>query len=144
MQEQPNEDTTGGSTSNEKSDHGLQSTEGLKDNPSTESNHTKMKLQKDQVIATSNNQTTCIDLSLLLPHSPNVIDIDAEKSDEVYGGMDGMCQENPTNLQEGVSKGGNFSHVMHEGVHNNLSSDLRAPATTIQNNVKAVHHVQEN
>ncbi|WMV32834.1 hypothetical protein MTR67_026219 [Solanum verrucosum] len=57
--------------------------------------------------------------------------------------MDGGCQENPTNLQDGVSKGGNLSHVMHEGVHNDLSRDLRAHATNTHNNVKAIHHAQE-
>ncbi|KAH0657911.1 hypothetical protein KY289_026659 [Solanum tuberosum] len=144
MQEHPNKGTAEGSTNNEISDHGLHPTEGLKDNPPTDPNHSKMNLQHNKVIANSYNNTTGIDLSLPIPHFPHVIYVDAENSDEVYGGMDGGCQENPANLQEGVSKGGNLSHVRHEGVHNDFSRDHRAPATTIHNNVKAIHHVQEN
>ncbi|KAG5621267.1 hypothetical protein H5410_006485 [Solanum commersonii] len=38
-------------------------------------------------------------------------------------------RENHTNLQEGVSKGGNLTYVLHEGVHTDLSLDPKASAT---------------
>ncbi|KAK4707381.1 hypothetical protein R3W88_033070 [Solanum pinnatisectum] len=44
--------------------------------------------------------------------------------------MDGGSQEKHTNLQEGVSKRGNLTHVLHEGTHSNHSPDHRASATT--------------
>uniref|UniRef100_M1DBU7 Uncharacterized protein n=1 Tax=Solanum tuberosum TaxID=4113 RepID=M1DBU7_SOLTU len=43
--------------------------------------------------------------------------------------MDGGSQEKHSNMQEGVSKGGNLTHVLHEGVHTDHSLDLRASAT---------------
>uniref|UniRef100_M1DYK5 Uncharacterized protein n=1 Tax=Solanum tuberosum TaxID=4113 RepID=M1DYK5_SOLTU len=46
--------------------------------------------------------------------------------------MDGGCQEKQTNMQEGVSKGGNLTHVMHEGVQLDHDSGLKTPATTNQ------------
>ena len=42
---------------------------------------------------------------------------------EVDGGMDGGCQEKPTNLQERVSKGGKGTLVFH---HSDHRRDLRA------------------
>lgn len=33
---------------------------------------------------------------------------------EVEGGIDGESQKKPINLQEGVTKGGNLPHVLHE------------------------------
>ncbi|KAK4706949.1 hypothetical protein R3W88_033486 [Solanum pinnatisectum] len=53
--------------------------------------------------------------------------------------MDGGCQENHTNLQEGVSKGGILPHVLHEGMDSDHSSDLRTLATT-----KVSHHKSRN
>ncbi|KAK4733761.1 hypothetical protein R3W88_008022 [Solanum pinnatisectum] len=44
--------------------------------------------------------------------------------------MEGGCQENHTNLQEGVSKWGSLPHVLHEGMDSDHSPDLRASATT--------------
>ncbi|KAK4707109.1 hypothetical protein R3W88_033323 [Solanum pinnatisectum] len=49
---------------------------------------------------------------------------------EVKGGMDGGSPEKHTNLQEGVSKGGNLTHVLHEGTHFDHSPNYRASATT--------------
>jgi len=48
---------------------------------------------------------------------------------EVMGGMDGGIQEETTNLQEGVSKGRELSHVMHENLID-PKTDPRAPATS--------------
>ncbi|KAG5605830.1 hypothetical protein H5410_027322 [Solanum commersonii] len=62
---------------------------------------------------------------------------------EADGGMDEGSKEKPTDVQEEVTKGGNLTHVLHEGVHNDLSRDLRASATTLQSNVNAGHHIQE-
>ncbi|KAH0655415.1 hypothetical protein KY285_030297 [Solanum tuberosum] len=72
---------------------------------------------------------TGIDFLLPIPSFPfnNAICIG-----EVEGGMDGGCQEKPTNVQEGVSKGGCLTHVLHEGVHTDHRKDLRAPATSSQ------------
>ncbi|KAG5606118.1 hypothetical protein H5410_027610 [Solanum commersonii] len=116
MQEHSNKNNAGESTNIEKSDHGVQTVERSRDDSPTESSHTRMKkLQKDHVTTTMNNKTPGIDLSLPLPHSPN----------------------------ERVTNGGNLTHVMHEGVQNDLYSDLRAPATTIQNIAKTILHVHE-
>uniref|UniRef100_M1DDE1 TPR Domain containing protein n=1 Tax=Solanum tuberosum TaxID=4113 RepID=M1DDE1_SOLTU len=127
-------------TNKGKSDHEVQTIEGSRDD---ESNHTTTNVLKDHVTDNGYNKTSCIDLSLPLPHSPNVIYVDAENSDEVCGGMDGGCQEKTTNFQEGATKGGNLTHVLHEGAHNDLNSDLRTSATTTQNYAKTVHQVQE-
>jgi len=59
------------------------------------------------------------------PTSPNIYGVV-----EAEGGMDGGCQEKQTNMQEGVSKGGNLPHVMYEGTHTDHSSDSRTSATT--------------
>ncbi|KAH0672773.1 hypothetical protein KY284_023860 [Solanum tuberosum] len=58
----------------------------------------------------------------------------------VKGGMDGGCQEKPTNLQEGVSKGGNLTHVLHEVAHTDHRPDLRTSATTQQVPTKQNHN----
>ncbi|KAG5585835.1 hypothetical protein H5410_046269 [Solanum commersonii] len=39
-------------------------------------------------------------------------------------------QEKHTNMQEGVSKGGTLTDVLHESTHFDHSPDLRTPATT--------------
>uniref|UniRef100_M1DAW7 Bifunctional endo-1,4-beta-xylanase xylA n=1 Tax=Solanum tuberosum TaxID=4113 RepID=M1DAW7_SOLTU len=127
MQEQPNKGIAGDNTNKGKSDHEVQTIEGSRDD---ESNHTTTNVLKDHVTDNCYNKTSGIDLSLPLPHSPN-------------GGMDGGCQEKTTNLQEGATKGGNLTHVLFEGAHNDLNSDLRASATTTQNYAKTVHQVQE-
>ncbi|KAK4731258.1 hypothetical protein R3W88_024246 [Solanum pinnatisectum] len=68
----------------------------------------------------------------VLPKSQNPFSILADFADEVEGGMDGGCQEKPTNLQEGMSKGGNLTHVLHKVAHTDHRPDLRTPATTPQ------------
>ncbi|KAH0672767.1 hypothetical protein KY284_023854 [Solanum tuberosum] len=68
---------------------------------------------------------TCIDS--LLP-SPEPLDNAIE---EAVGGMAGMIQETPTNVQEGVPKGrGELPHVVHEDVVD-LSSNYRGFNTPI-------------
>ncbi|WMV30092.1 hypothetical protein MTR67_023477, partial [Solanum verrucosum] len=59
-----------------------------------------------------------------------------EPTPAVAGGMDGGCKEKPTNLQEGVTKGGSLSHVLHEVFHIAHRTDLRDSTTTtpVQNN----------
>ncbi|XP_049360973.1 uncharacterized protein LOC125825703 [Solanum verrucosum] len=74
-----------------------------------------------------NNKSTCIDSTLLVPTNSSIVYVDCNV--EVEGGMEGGSQENHTNLQEGVSKGGNLTHVLHEGVHIDLSLDPKASAT---------------
>ncbi|KAH0657990.1 hypothetical protein KY289_026738 [Solanum tuberosum] len=127
QQEQPNKGIAGDNTNKGKSDHEVQTIEGSRDD---ESNHTTTNVLKDHVTDNCYNKTSGIDLSLPLPHSPN-------------GGIDGGCQEKTTNLQEGATKGGNLTHVLFEGAHNDLNSDLRASSTTTQNYAKTVHQVQE-
>ncbi|XP_069152140.1 uncharacterized protein [Solanum lycopersicum] len=67
-----------------------------------------------------------IDLSLPSPRTPNDFNVIAGHTDEVYGGMDGGCKDKTTNLQDGVTKGGNLPHVMHEGLDYDHRCDLRA------------------
>ncbi|KAH0716649.1 hypothetical protein KY290_012908 [Solanum tuberosum] len=66
----------------------------------------------------------------MLPNPRNPITSYLNGIVEVEGGMDGGRQERHTNLQEGGSKGGNLTHVMHEVTHLEHSPDFRAPATT--------------
>ena len=65
------------------------------------------------------------------PDHPNIIDVDVGFTDEVVGGMDGVCQEKTTNLQEWVTKGESLPHVLHERFDIDDSSDLRAINTSI-------------
>ncbi|KAH0717174.1 hypothetical protein KY285_013205 [Solanum tuberosum] len=85
-----------------------------------------------------NKKTTGIDS--VLPKSQNPFSILSDVADEVEGGMDGGCQEKPTNLQEGVSKGGNLTHVLHEVAHTDYRPDLRTSATTQQVPTKQNHN----
>uniref|UniRef100_M1E013 RNA-directed DNA polymerase (Reverse transcriptase); Ribonuclease H n=1 Tax=Solanum tuberosum TaxID=4113 RepID=M1E013_SOLTU len=62
------------------------------------------------------------------PTNPTIAYLDGAV--EVEGGFVRGCQEKQTNKQEGVTKGGNLSHVLHEGTHFEHSPDLRTPATT--------------
>ncbi|XP_055830955.1 uncharacterized protein LOC129899991 [Solanum dulcamara] len=65
-----------------------------------------------------------IDLSLPQPHgSPNNFNVVNDVAVVVYGGEDGGIQEEPTNLQEGVTRGRESTLVDHR-------NDIRAPATT--------------
>ncbi|KAK4707017.1 hypothetical protein R3W88_033431 [Solanum pinnatisectum] len=53
---------------------------------------------------------------------------------EVEGGLDEGSQEKHTNLQEGASKRGNLTHVLHEGVDTDHSPDHRTPVTPNSDN----------
>ncbi|KAG5580298.1 hypothetical protein H5410_050925 [Solanum commersonii] len=88
----------------------------------------KQMAQNKQTNNQANNKGTGIDSMLPIPISP--LSSPLIGIIEVEGGMDGGCQERHTNLQEGGSKGGNLSHVLHEGIHLDHSPDLRSPATT--------------
>uniref|UniRef100_M1DBI7 Uncharacterized protein n=1 Tax=Solanum tuberosum TaxID=4113 RepID=M1DBI7_SOLTU len=85
-----------------------------------------------------NRKTTGIDS--VLSKSQNPFSILSDVADDVEGGMDGGCQEKPTNLQEGVSKGGNLTHVLHEVAHTDHRPDLRTSATTQQVPTKQNHN----
>ncbi|KAH0652876.1 hypothetical protein KY289_030554 [Solanum tuberosum] len=142
MQEQPNKGIAGDSTNKGKSAQEVQTIEGSRDDSPKESNHNTTIVIKDHVTDNCYNKTSGIDLSLPLPHSPNIIYVDAGNSDEVCGGMDGGCQEKPTKLQERVTKGGSLTHVLHEVVQTDHRIDLRASATPIS--VQNSQNVQEN
>ncbi|KAG5580305.1 hypothetical protein H5410_050932 [Solanum commersonii] len=97
--------------------------------------------QTNQVPQNGNKEyskSTGIDSMLPIPTPPNNVSI--ECNDEVEGGMDGGSQEKHSNMQEGVSKGGNLTHVLHEGVHTDHSPDLRASATTTEQQHNTQQH----
>lgn len=52
------------------------------------------------------------------------------ETSEVEGGIDRGCQENHTNLQDGITKRGSLPHVLHVGVKTDLKIDLRASVNT--------------
>ncbi|XP_049358057.1 uncharacterized protein LOC125822664 [Solanum verrucosum] len=101
-------------------------TQAAKDRSVTDQNQATQALKKGNKMYT---KSTGIDSMLPIPTTPNNVSIDC--NEEVEGGMDGGCQDKHSNMQEGVSKWGNLTHVLHEGVHTDHSLDLRASATTI-------------
>ncbi|KAH0736216.1 hypothetical protein KY290_011893 [Solanum tuberosum] len=94
----------------------------------------RSKIDHNQVAQTkqtgnqTKTQSTGIDSMLPIPINPNNSYFNGIA--EAEGGMDGGCQKSHTNLQERGSKGGNLTHVLHEGKHFDPSPDLRTPATT--------------
>ncbi|KAK4733765.1 hypothetical protein R3W88_008026 [Solanum pinnatisectum] len=76
------------------------------------------------------NNNTGIDSMLPTPETLNINSTEIVHNNEANGWMEGGSQENHTNLQEGVSKGGYLPHVLHEGNHFDFNPDLRALATT--------------
>ncbi|KAG5580321.1 hypothetical protein H5410_050948 [Solanum commersonii] len=88
----------------------------------------KQTAQTKQTKNQANNKGTGIDSMLPIPISPHSSPLNGII--EVEGGMDGGCRERHTNLQERGSKGGNLTHVLHEGTHLDHSPELRSPATT--------------
>ncbi|KAH0765011.1 hypothetical protein KY285_000882 [Solanum tuberosum] len=101
--------------------------------------HSKVPInQQSKEQERQNRKTTCIDS--VLPKSQNPFSNLSDIADEVEGGMDGGCQEKPTNLQEGVTKGGNLTHVLHEVAHTYQRPDLRTSATTQQVPTKQNHN----
>ncbi|KAH0682710.1 hypothetical protein KY290_021307 [Solanum tuberosum] len=73
-----------------------------------------------------------------VPQNPLVNCLD--EAGEVIGGLEGGCQENTTNLQDGVSKGGNISHAGHENTQIDHSLHRRTPATP-QHHIQNKHQV---
>ncbi|KAH0765154.1 hypothetical protein KY285_001025 [Solanum tuberosum] len=94
-------------------------------------------MQEKQAAATTSNKIPGID-SVLPISQPSFTEPSANVviADEAARGLDGGCKEKPTNLQEGVTKGGSLPHVLHEEIHLDHRTDFRDPATTtpIQNN----------
>ncbi|XP_015075438.1 transcription factor SPT20 homolog [Solanum pennellii] len=84
------------------------------------------KTPRQQVIDSNKNRNSGIGLTLPNPKTPNIINVDAGHNEEVSGGMDGGCQEIATNMQEGDTKGGNLTHVMHEGLDFDPRTNHRA------------------
>ncbi|KAG5606144.1 hypothetical protein H5410_027636 [Solanum commersonii] len=108
-------------------------TQRAKDRSETDPNQATQALKKENK---EYNKSTCIDSMLPIPTHPNNVLIDCNV--EVEGGLDGGSQEKHSNMQEWVSKGGNLTHLLHEGVHTDHSPDFRASATPMfhQNNIK--------
>ncbi|KAK4731481.1 hypothetical protein R3W88_024469 [Solanum pinnatisectum] len=105
--------------------NGRTTPKGLQNRYDADQNKETQALQKAN---RESNKSTGIDSMLPIPIIPNTISPDYVT--EVEGGMEGGCQENHINLQEGVSKGGNLTHVLHEDIELDQNSDLRAPTTT--------------
>ncbi|KAH0716635.1 hypothetical protein KY285_012666 [Solanum tuberosum] len=121
MQEDQNE---------EKEEHtrnGRLQTHETQNRPVTGPNQAKQPVQIDNK---KDGKSTGIDSMLPIPTHPNNVSVECIA--EVEGGMEGGSQENHSNLQEGVSKGGNLTHVMHEGVYTDHSIDPRASATPMK------------
>ncbi|KAH0665188.1 hypothetical protein KY290_027465 [Solanum tuberosum] len=55
------------------------------------------------------------------------------------GWRDGGIKEKPTNLQDGVTKGRDMTHVLHEGEYPDHPRDCRAPATPQNRKTQAQH-----
>ncbi|XP_015084243.1 transcription factor SPT20 homolog [Solanum pennellii] len=89
-------------------------------------NPNSLKTPNLQATDGNKNRNLGIDLSLPSPKTPNIIDADVGHTVEAYGGMDGGSKKKTTNLQDGVTKGGNLPHVMHEGLDYDHSNDHRA------------------
>ncbi|KAG5605829.1 hypothetical protein H5410_027321 [Solanum commersonii] len=88
-------------------------------------------MQEKQAATTTSNKAIGIDSVLPISQPPfTELRANVVIADEAAGGLDGGCKEKPTNMQEGVTKGGSISHVLHEEIHFNHRPDFRAPATT--------------
>ncbi|KAG5568528.1 hypothetical protein H5410_064452 [Solanum commersonii] len=149
MQEQPTTGKDGEDTNEQPEEQEDQAKyESRKDSPST-NHHSTKHIQKDQDAVSQNRRPTGIDLSLPTPLDPSILHMEhAVHVDEVSGGMAGGIQEKPTNLQDGVTKGRELTHVLHEGEYTDHLRDYRAPATPqnrknqIQNQHAEVPHIQ--
>ncbi|KAH0776722.1 hypothetical protein KY290_008133 [Solanum tuberosum] len=114
----------------EKEEHtrnGRQQTQETQNRPVTGPNQVNQPIQNGNK---EYGKSTGIDSMLPIPTHPNNVAVECIV--EVEGGMEGGSQENHSNLQEGVSKGGNLTYAMHEGVHTDHSTDLRASATPMK------------
>lgn len=81
-------------------------------------NQQKMTQQKDD----RNNNSDIIPVK---PNS-NIMHLNEVMIGVAGWGKDRACQENTTNLQEGVTKGGNLPHDGHEREYIDQNPDLRA------------------
>ncbi|XP_019069481.2 transcription activator MSS11-like [Solanum lycopersicum] len=91
-----------------------------------ENKQNNLQIPKLKAAAGNKCKESGIDLSLPSPRTPNDFNVMAGHTEEVYGGMDGGSKEKTTNLQDGVTKGGNLPHAMHEGLDHDHRTDLRA------------------
>ncbi|KAH0764604.1 hypothetical protein KY285_000475 [Solanum tuberosum] len=137
MQEQSNSQVE---EENQQEGNNTTSTSQVAPEPTSKSSmHSKAPInQQSKEQERQNRKTTCIDS--VLPKSQNSFNILFDIADEVERGMDGGCQEKPTNLQERVTKGGNLTHVLHEVAHTDQMPDLRTSATTQQVLTKQNHN----
>lgn len=72
------------------------------------------------------DQNPTVKKSRIIVMRPNTFGV-LNENDYVFGGMEGGCQEEATNLQERGTTQGILPHVMHEGLYIDLSPDFRAP-----------------
>ncbi|KAG5599221.1 hypothetical protein H5410_030591 [Solanum commersonii] len=96
------------------------------------------KTQGIQKGSKDNNKSTIIDTMLPIPTNLNISVVNYNV--EVERGMNGGSQEKHNNLQERVSKGGNLTHVLHEGIHTNHRA---YPTTKIQQRNPRVQQIQQ-
>jgi len=137
MQEQQSIGNNAECNKNKISDQEMQAPQGSnKDSPSFNPNN-KAGMHKEH---NTNSKNTGMDS--VIPTTQHIT-ISYVKigmyADEAEGGMDGGCKEKPINLQEGVSKWGNLTHVLHEVDYTDPRLDYRTSATTI-----ARHNKQSN
>ncbi|KAG5585870.1 hypothetical protein H5410_046304 [Solanum commersonii] len=121
MQEKHNEDTQ------EHNSKERTTTARTQNRPTADHNQ---KTQVKQLGNKEHNKSTGIDSMLPSPLYPTSSYFDDNA--EAEGGRNGECQENHTNMQEGVTKEGNLTHVRHEGTHGNHNTRPTAPATTMR------------
>ncbi|KAH0709369.1 hypothetical protein KY284_010796 [Solanum tuberosum] len=142
MQEQQSIGNSAECNKNKISDQEMQAPQGSnKDSPSFNPNN-KAGMHKEH---NTNSKNTGMDS--VIPTTQHIT-ISYVKTgmydDEAEGGMDEGCKEKPINLQEGVSKWGNLTHVLHEVDHTDPRLDYRTPATTIARHNKQSNHKQHN
>ncbi|KAG5595255.1 hypothetical protein H5410_036487 [Solanum commersonii] len=104
--------------------------------------------QEPQDKPTGNNgKNKTIGIDSMLPNPTNPNSNYRDDAGEVEGGKEGGCQEKQPNMQEGVSKGENLSHAMHERTYTDYNTDYRTPATTRQQqstNQQQVQHQEQS
>ncbi|KAG5595247.1 hypothetical protein H5410_036479 [Solanum commersonii] len=95
----------------------------------------------------NNGKNKTIGIDSMLPNPTNPNSNYRDDAGEVEGGKEGGCQEKQPNMQEGVSKGENLSHAMHERTYTDYNTDYRTPATTRQQqstNQQQVQHQEQS
>lgn len=81
---------------------------------------------RSNMITGTYDQNPTVKKSRIIVMRPNTFGV-LNENDYVFGGMEGGCQEEATNLQERGTTQGILPHVMHEGLYIDLSPDFRAP-----------------